>query len=76
MRGAEAARILPSFDLTRAMATNPQLVYSFQKGAALIPYDPPRPEGQEEEGGLGGAAGGGGRGGAADDDEYSARAWY
>ena len=70
-RAPEAARILPRFDLTRAMATNPQLVYSFQRGAALIPSDPPRPEG------VGGGEGQEGAAAAAgDDDEYSARGWY
>eukprot|EP00887_Chlorella_sp_A99_P001437 scaffold8.g1437.t1 len=38
---AEAARILPDLDVQAAMASNPQLVFSFQRGAALIPYDPP-----------------------------------
>ena len=48
-------------------------MFSFQRGNALIPYDPPRPV--EEEEGEGGEGGGGG-GGARDDDEYGARPWY
>ena len=38
---AEATRILPDLDLQHAMASNPQLVFSFQRGSQLIPYDPP-----------------------------------
>lgn len=39
------------------MASDPQLVFGFQRGSQLIPYDPPQPEAAEEE---------------ADDDEYAA----
>lgn len=38
------------------MASDPQLIFSFQRGSQLIPYDPPRPEEAEQ----------------ADDDEYAA----
>ncbi len=38
------------------MASDPQLIFGFQRGSQLIPYDPPRPEEAEE----------------ADDDEYAA----
>lgn len=39
------------------MAQDPQLIFGFQRGSQLIPYDPPRPESAEAE---------------ADDDEYAA----
>ncbi len=31
------------------MATDPQLIFSFQRGNALIPYDPPRPVEEDDE---------------------------
>jgi hypothetical protein len=34
---AEAQRIMPHLDMQRAMATNPQLIFSFQTGNHLIP---------------------------------------
>lgn len=41
---AEAARIMPHLDVKKAMATDPSLIFSFQRGNQLIPYDPPGPE--------------------------------
>ncbi|KAI7840361.1 hypothetical protein COHA_005906 [Chlorella ohadii] len=52
----EARRIMPSLDVQKQMASDPQLIFGFQRGSQLIPYDPPRPEEAEE----------------ADDDEYAA----
>lgn len=46
---AEAARIMPQLDVQKAMATDPQLIFSFQRGNALIPYDPPRPVEAEDD---------------------------
>lgn len=34
---AEAQRIMPQLDVQRAMATDPQLIFSFQTGNQLIP---------------------------------------
>lgn len=56
----EAARIMPQLNVQEAMATDPQLIFSFQRGSALIPYDPPRPV-EEEKGVF-----------DDDDDEYGA----
>eukprot|EP00775_Hariotina_reticulata_P003423 gene3423-3695_t len=39
----DAQRLVPNLDLTAALRSNPDLVLSFQKGAHLIPYDPPWP---------------------------------
>ncbi len=33
----EAQRIMPQLDVQQAMATNPQLIFSFQTGNQLIP---------------------------------------
>lgn len=40
------------------MAQDPQLIFGFQRGSQLIPYDPPRPEDAAQT--------------EADDDEYAA----
>ena len=53
---AEAARILPQLDVQAAMATDPQVIFGFQRGSQLIPYDPPTPVAAEAE----------------NDDEYAA----
>lgn len=42
-----ATCVLPP--LQKAMATDPQLIFSFQRGNALIPYDPPRPVEAEDD---------------------------
>lgn len=34
---AEAQRIMPQLDVQKAMATDPQLIFSFQTGNQLIP---------------------------------------
>lgn len=34
---AEAARILPGLDVQRQMASDPQMIFGFQRGNALIP---------------------------------------
>lgn len=56
---AEARRILPGIDVQARMLADPQAILSFQRGRALIPYDPPGPEEPQ------------GRG-PKDDDEYAA----
>ena len=58
----EARRIMPSMDIQRQMASDPQVIFSFQRGSRLIPYDidTPTTAKAEEE----------------DDDEYGAREWY
>lgn len=40
----EARRIMPSLDMTAALNANPDVIFGFQRGAALIPYDPPGPD--------------------------------
>jgi len=37
----EARRMMPSLDLTAALNRNPEIIFGFQRGAQLIPYDPP-----------------------------------
>jgi hypothetical protein len=56
---AEAKRIMPTLDIVWAMATDPQVILSFQRGSQLIPYDPPIPETEVEDQ-------------SEDDDEYAA----
>jgi hypothetical protein len=34
---AEAKRVMPGLDVQQAMASNPQLIFSFQTGNQLIP---------------------------------------
>ena len=36
---AEAARIAPTLDIVRAVSATPELLFRFQSGALLIPYD-------------------------------------
>jgi hypothetical protein len=36
---AEAERLLPGLDVQAALASDPQRVFSFQRGAGMIPYD-------------------------------------
>ncbi|KAK9831855.1 hypothetical protein WJX81_002077 [Elliptochloris bilobata] len=40
----EARRIMPSLDLTAALNANPDVIFGFQRGASLIPYDPAGPD--------------------------------
>lgn len=54
----EARRIMPGLDVQKQMAQDPQLIFGFQRGSQLIPYDPPRPEDAAQT--------------EADDDEYAA----
>ena len=35
---------MPSLDMTAALNVNPDVIFGFQRGAALIPYDPPGPD--------------------------------
>lgn len=37
----EAQRMMPGKDIEAMIANNPSIVFSFQRGSALIPYDPP-----------------------------------
>ncbi|KAL6773921.1 hypothetical protein ACKKBG_A23055 [Auxenochlorella protothecoides x Auxenochlorella symbiontica] len=44
----EAERLLPGYDVRAAMARDPEVIHSFQKMSAMIPYDPPGPVTDEE----------------------------
>ena len=46
---AEAQRIMPQLDIQKAMASDPQIVLSFQRGSQLIPYDPVSPEERQRD---------------------------
>ena len=35
----EAKRIMPDLDVANVLNTNPSMIFSFQKGSNLIPYD-------------------------------------
>lgn len=45
----EAKRIMPELDIQMAMAREPQQILSFQRGNALIPYDPPEPTADRDD---------------------------
>lgn len=44
----EAQRIMPSLDVQQALGSDPQMIFGFQRGSQLIPYDEPRPLSEEE----------------------------
>lgn len=46
---AEAARIMPGINIEKSMGADPQIILSFQRGAQLIPYDPPVPEKEDDD---------------------------
>jgi len=45
----EAKRIMPNLDIQQAMASDPQLILSFQRGTQMIPYDPVSPEDRKRD---------------------------